>query len=91
MIALTSKEQTNVRAALAFLHRRAGGWDALARALGFKATTLGHVGAGRKAASPTLAFAVARFAGAGVDDVLTGRFPAPGTCPYCGHVRVEAA
>jgi hypothetical protein len=22
-----------------------------------------------------------------VDDVLTGRFPAPGTCPHCGHMK----
>jgi hypothetical protein len=23
----------------------------------------------------------------GVDDVLAGRFPAPGTCPHCGHTE----
>ncbi len=29
--------------------------------------------------------AFAKFAKVGVDDVLTGKFPAPGTCPHCGH------
>ena len=28
---------------------------------------------------------VARFASVGVDDVLTGKYPPPGTCPHCGH------
>ena len=86
---LSPTEATNVRAALAFLRRRAGGWEPLAKALSFKATTLGNVGAGRKAPSPALAFAVARFAGTGVDDVLQGRFPAPGTCPHCGRVTLD--
>ena len=39
----------------------------------------------RRAASPMVAFRVARFAGVGVDDVLTGAFPPPGTCPHCGR------
>ena len=36
-------------------------------------------------ATPTMAFRIAKLAGVGVDDVLAGRFPAPGTCPQCGH------
>jgi hypothetical protein len=36
-------------------------------------------------ASPTMAFRVARLAGVGVDDILTGKYPPPGTCPLCGH------
>ena len=31
-----------------------------------------------------IAFRVARLAKVGVDDVLAGRFPPPGTCPHCG-------
>jgi len=88
---LTTQEQTRVRAALAFLHARAGTWGALAKALGFKETTLGHIAAGRKNATASLAFRVARFAGVGVDDVLTGRFPDPRCCPHCGHVREQEA
>ena len=82
---LTDREQTNVRAALRFLHARSGTWEVTAKALRFKAITLGNVAAGRKVASPTLAVRIAKLAKVGVDDVLTGRFPAPGTCPHCGH------
>ena len=91
MLDLTAQEQIRVRAALRFLYVRAGTWATLAKALGFKETTLGHVGAGRKLASPTLAFRVARFARVSVDDVLSGAFPDPRCCPHCGHVREEAA
>jgi hypothetical protein len=24
-----------------------------------------------------------------IDDLLAGQFPAPGGCPYCGHVDEE--
>jgi hypothetical protein len=81
---LTKEEQTHVRTALKFLHHRTGGWEPLAKVLGFAARTLANVGEGRPT-SASLAFRIARFAKVKVDDVLTGRFPAPGTCPYCGH------
>jgi hypothetical protein len=84
---LTSDEQAHVRAALQFLRARCGGWEQVAKALRFKATTLGHVARSRKTASVSLALRIARLASVGVDDVLTGRFPAPGTCPNCGHQR----
>jgi len=86
---LTSEEQTNVRTALKFLRSRCGGWEPLAKALGFKSITLSHVAGGRTT-SASLAFYVARLAGVPVDDVLAGRYPGEGTCPYCGH-REEAA
>jgi hypothetical protein len=78
---LTAKEQTNVLTAVRFLRARCGGWAPLVKALGFTEVTL------RKPATPTVAFRVARFAKVSVDDVLTGRFPAPGTCPHCGHLK----
>jgi hypothetical protein len=84
---LTADEQTHVRAALQFLRARCGGWEQIAKALRFKATTLGHVARSRKTASASLAVRIARLASVGVDDVLAGRFPAPGTCPQCGHQR----
>ena len=86
MIDMTSDEQKNVRTALRFLRARCGGWEPLAKLLGMKACTAGHVAAGRKGVSARLAFRIARIAKVGVDDVLTGRFPAPGACPHCGHV-----
>ncbi len=82
---LTAKEQTNVRAALAFLRLRCGGWGPLSKLIKFKDTTLGQIHGGGKAVSPTLAFRIARVAKVSVDDVLTGAYPAPGTCPHCGH------
>jgi hypothetical protein len=81
---LTVAEQANVRAALAFLRARCGGWKPLARALRFKATSVANVGHGR-APSASMALRIARLARVGVDDLLAGRFPPPGTCPHCGH------
>jgi hypothetical protein len=51
---LTAKEQTNVRAALAFLRLRCGGWQPLSKILKFKQTTLGQIQGGGKPVSPTL-------------------------------------
>jgi hypothetical protein len=87
---LSSEQQEHVRAALRFLHARSQTWAILAKALHAKALTLCHVSTGKKAASAGLAVRVARFAGVGVDEVLEGRFPPPGTCPWCGH-REEAS
>jgi hypothetical protein len=83
---LNAKEQSNVRAALQFLRRRCGGWQVLAKALKFKPETLSAIGRGSKGVSASLTVRIAKFAVVGVDDVLTGRFPSPGTCPMCGQV-----
>jgi hypothetical protein len=79
VIALTATERTNVLAAVRFLRARCGGWKPLVKAIGFSRVTLSV------RPSPAVAFRMARLAGVGVDDVLTGRFPPPGTCPHCGH------
>ncbi len=81
---LTAKEQTHVRAALQFLRTRCGGWVPLAKALGVKESTLSAAGRGGNI-SARVAFRVARLAAVGVDDLLAGKFPEPGTCPHCGH------
>jgi hypothetical protein len=44
-----------------------------------------HVKKGEKNVSPTMAIRVARLAGVGVDDVLAGKYPLPGTCAHCGR------
>lgn len=75
---LTAAEVVNVRKAVAFLRFRCGNVKALARALRTSKATLGRP-------SPLLAFKVARLAGVGVDDVLTGKYPPPGVCAHCGH------
>jgi hypothetical protein len=38
---------------------------------------------GHTPVSASKAFRVARFLGASIDDLLTGRFTPPSTCPYC--------
>jgi hypothetical protein len=76
---LTKEEQTHVRTALRFLRARCGGWLPVGKALRMNVRTL------RRPASASLAVRVARFVGVGVDDLLAGRFPPPGTCPYCGN------
>jgi hypothetical protein len=87
---LTNPEQTHVRTALKFLRLRCGTWALVAKALKLGETTVSDVAAGRIPVSPLVAFRVARLAKVAIDDVLSGRYPAPGTCPHCGH-RAEAA
>lgn len=82
---LTADEQKNIRAALAHLRKRVGGWEALGRVLHYDGASLIHVVACRKNASPTMAFRIARLVKVGIDDLLTGKFPPPGTCSNCGH------
>jgi hypothetical protein len=36
--------------------------------------------------SAELVLRVSRLAEVSFDDVTAGRYPAPGTCPHCGHV-----
>jgi hypothetical protein len=57
----------------------------VSKALRLGKNTAGAV-AGGQTATPLVAFRVAKLAKVAVDDVLAGRFPAPGTCPHCGHV-----
>ncbi len=83
---LTNQEQTHVRTAMRFLRTRCGTWQALSKALRLGESTVANIVGGRTV-GPVVAFRVARFAKVTVDDVLTGRFPAPGTCPYCGHLK----
>ena len=73
-----------MRAAARFLHARMGRWSNVAKALRVGRTTA------RQASTPTLAFRLARVAGVGVDDVLSGKYPLPGVCPHCGQIaKVE--
>lgn len=83
---LTTEEQENVRAALRVLKLRCGSLKALASAIRYSHITVRNM-LGRQAISAGVAVAVARLAGVLVDDVLSGKFPPVGTCPYCGHRR----
>jgi len=86
-IDLTNDEQTHVRAALRFLRVRCGGWMNVGKVLHYKDTSVANVASGQKAVSATLAFRVARVAKVGVDELLAGKFPPPGTCAHCGHCK----
>jgi hypothetical protein len=77
---LTPEEAKNARTAIRFLKARCGGAKNLAKALRVDRTTLNTT------PSPTTIFRIAKLAGVGVDDVLTGKYPPAGTCPHCGHV-----
>ena len=81
---LSVTEQTSVRTALKFLRLRCGTWTAVSKALRLGKNTAAAIASGQTV-TPLVAFRVAKLAKVGVDDVLTGRFPAPGTCPNCGH------
>lgn len=85
MTDLTAQEQEHVRAALHFLRKRSGGWEPIGRALGFRIATLRHVAQEGRTVTASMAFRVSRLAGVVVEDVLTGKYPGPGTCPRCGH------
>ena len=75
---LTTEEQKNVRTAIRFIKARCD-VKPLAKALRVDRNIL------NAPPSPTTAFRVARFAGMGVDDVLTGKYLPAGACPHCGH------
>jgi hypothetical protein len=91
LFVLTAEEEANVRAALRVLRIRYGGWAPLAEALGCKLKTLKNIAARESASkgyrhpTPGHALYVARLAGAPVEDVLSGAWPKPGSCPMCGR------
>lgn len=82
---LTAEEQAHTLEALRFLRIRVGTWRVLAKALGFERCTLLNVRKGVNGVSVNMAYRVAKMAGATFDDVVTGRWPTPGTCPHCGR------
>ena len=85
MTDLTPEEQTNVRAAMKFLVVRFGTIAMMADALKFKRDTLRHSMDGRFSVSVDMAFRISRLACVPFDDVTSGRYPVPGTCPHCGR------
>ncbi|MGH7284288.1 MAG: hypothetical protein ACRELY_22400 [Polyangiaceae bacterium] len=85
---LTRQEQDNVRAAIAFLRRRYGGLALLAKAMGVRPNTLAQaIGKFGRAPSAAIALKLARVAGCGVGEMLSGAWPPRGACPLCGHVK----
>jgi len=84
---LSPKEQAHVRAALRFMRKRLGSAEKLAAALqmGLQIVSKACVVNEHTKPNAGMAIRVARLAGVSVEDVLEGRFPAPGACPLCGR------
>ena len=82
---LSPEEASHVRAAIAFLAVRLGGWQALAEAAGVKLATLRYAAKARGGVSAGVALRVARAAAQPVEAILSGAFPKPGACPHCGQ------
>jgi hypothetical protein len=80
---LSADEQKHVRLAIRHLHVRLGDWMLVARALRYARSTIADMANGLTPVSASVAFRVARFLGASIDDLLAGRVVAPSTCPYC--------
>lgn len=88
---LTAQEGVNVRSALEYLRVRCGSWALLAKALRAKLSTVKRIAGEHDPATASIAIRAARLAGASVDDLLAGKWPAPGTCPHCGQRKPSAA
>jgi len=82
---LSPEQQENVRLAIGILKIRYGSLAKAAAALCVHQKTLTRSATKRGAPTPGLALRVAEGVGATVDDVLSGAFPAPGCCPFCGR------
>jgi hypothetical protein len=84
---LTPEEQANVKAALRFLAKRIGSLTKLAQAMKVNLRTL-QTALGRQRPTVGVALRAARVAGVALEDILAGRWPPAGLCPYCGE-RVQ--
>jgi hypothetical protein len=82
---LTPDEHARVRTALRFLRVRQGGTVKLAKALRVNVASIQRGCGGDGKPSAGLALRAARLAGVPVEDILTGAWPEPGTCPHCGR------
>lgn len=80
---LSVDEQKHVRAAIRHIHARLGDWMLVAKTLRYARSTIADMANRSTPVSASVAFRVARFLGASIDDLLTGRFTPPATCPYC--------
>jgi plasmid maintenance system antidote protein VapI len=80
---LNAEEQQRVRGAIRHIHARVRDWMLVAKSLRFAKSTVTDMVYGRTPVSASMAFRVARFLGAPIDDLLAGRFTPPSTCPYC--------
>jgi len=83
---LSTEQEANVRAALMFLKRKFGTWEKLGKAMGMHAATV-HQNSYRLRRPPNSGVAIraARVACVPVERILSGLWPPPNACPYCGR------
>lgn len=91
MTALRPHEQDSVRRAVRRLHAELGTWRAVSKAIDVPQKTLERIMNRERPVQDRLATVVARAFGVAIDDVLSGRLPAPGVCPYCGRGDADGA
>ncbi len=82
---LPESERANVRRVLKMLHTRYGSWDAVGAELGLKPKTVQTAARAKGKPTAGIALRVARLVAVPVEDVLSGAFPKPGSCPMCGR------
>ncbi len=82
---LTAEERARVKTALTFLRRRLGSVTALAKAMGVKATRIKAAMRPHGTVSAGVAMRTARAARVPLEAILSGAWPEPGACPYCGR------
>jgi hypothetical protein len=87
---LTPEEQARVRKILQVLRRRFGSWPQVAEALKVNLKTLTKVAGKSGKPSAGIALRAARAMNAPLEDLLSGAWPTPGTCIFCGRGEGKA-
>lgn len=82
---LTPEEQECVRVALRVLRVRYGSYAKVGEVMGVHPKAVVRAASGRWKPTIGVALEAARLARVPVDDILAGRFPEPGACPFCGR------
>lgn len=82
---LSVEEQAHVLAALRVVKIRCGQWSDVASSLQISLKAVGKLSAGASKLTAGLALRIARLVGVPTEDVLSGAFPRPGSCPMCGR------
>jgi hypothetical protein len=82
---LTSAEQEHVRAALHFLAKRFGDYTKLAKAMKTPRETVQRPALRGATVTAGVALRASRVARVPLEDILSGAWPRPGTCPHCGR------
>ena len=82
---LTPEEAANVAVVVKVLCVRLGTTTNVAKAMQTNPKTIQRAVSGKKQPSAGMAIKAAKLAGVPVDDVLSGEFPKPGSCPMCGR------